>query len=320
MPPVELSWLEDFVALAEIENFSRAAEVRNITQPAFSRRIRALEEWIGTPLFDRATHRVKLTEAGRQFTPVATETLRRLYQGREAARETGSNEASLLLFAATHALSFAFFPQWLSALSEKADIGHVQLISDSMQDCEQVLANGKAHFLLCHFHRVVPNQLNEGLFTSLIVGYDTLVLVAHPELAAGAEGNPSARPYLAYSLASGLGRIVAGTAGGRAQPRPVFTSHLAAVLHTMARKGRGAAWLPLCLIGDDLRAGRLVAIGPASDNIATEIKLFRPRARLSAQAEAFWNLASTWAATRDDSGAADPGPNTVTAGLAHPMR
>ncbi|MCB2102451.1 MAG: LysR family transcriptional regulator, partial [Rhodobacterales bacterium] len=37
---MELSWLEDFVALAETGSFSRAAERRNLTQPAFSRRIR----------------------------------------------------------------------------------------------------------------------------------------------------------------------------------------------------------------------------------------------------------------------------------------
>jgi len=36
--------------LAERRNFSRAAEARHVTQPAFSRRIRALEDWVGTPL------------------------------------------------------------------------------------------------------------------------------------------------------------------------------------------------------------------------------------------------------------------------------
>ena len=48
--PMELVWLEDFLALAEALNFSRAAEARHVTQPAFSRRIRALEGWIGAAL------------------------------------------------------------------------------------------------------------------------------------------------------------------------------------------------------------------------------------------------------------------------------
>ncbi|WP_164666734.1 helix-turn-helix domain-containing protein, partial [Pseudomonas viridiflava] len=50
---MELVWLEDFNALAESGNFSRAADARHVTQPAFSRRIRALESWVGVELFER---------------------------------------------------------------------------------------------------------------------------------------------------------------------------------------------------------------------------------------------------------------------------
>ena len=50
--PLDLEWLEDFLALAETGNFSRAAEARSIAQPAFSRHIRALEEWVGVDSYD----------------------------------------------------------------------------------------------------------------------------------------------------------------------------------------------------------------------------------------------------------------------------
>ena len=40
---MELKWLEDFVSLANTSSFSKSAKQRNVTQPAFSRRIRALE-------------------------------------------------------------------------------------------------------------------------------------------------------------------------------------------------------------------------------------------------------------------------------------
>jgi DNA-binding transcriptional LysR family regulator len=62
-------WLEDFLALVDLANFSRAAEHRNVTQPAFSRRIRMLEEWIGVALVDRDTHQIVLTPAGKRFRP-----------------------------------------------------------------------------------------------------------------------------------------------------------------------------------------------------------------------------------------------------------
>ena len=44
---METKWLEDFVSLAETHSFSRSAQLRHVTQPAFSRRIQALEAWAG---------------------------------------------------------------------------------------------------------------------------------------------------------------------------------------------------------------------------------------------------------------------------------
>ena len=64
---MELVWLEDFNALAESGNFSRAADLRHVTQPAFSRRIRALESWVGVELFERSAQGAVLTEAGRSM-------------------------------------------------------------------------------------------------------------------------------------------------------------------------------------------------------------------------------------------------------------
>ena len=61
---MELNWINDFLALAEHRNFSRAADARNVTQPAFSRRIRLLEDWVGTPLVLRSPHGAELNASG----------------------------------------------------------------------------------------------------------------------------------------------------------------------------------------------------------------------------------------------------------------
>jgi DNA-binding transcriptional LysR family regulator len=68
---LDLKWLGDFECLARTLNFTRAATERNITQSAFSRRIKALESWVGAPLINRAQYPVQLTDAGAQFLPVA---------------------------------------------------------------------------------------------------------------------------------------------------------------------------------------------------------------------------------------------------------
>ena len=139
---MELSWLEDFLILAQCGHFSRAAELRHMTQPAFSRRIRTLETWVGTPLFDRSQP-VVLTEAGRRFLPAARETLFRLDQVREECLEAVHSASAALHFAATHSLSLTFFPGWLRAMEASGPFGAIRLTSDSLQACEQVMVQGQ---------------------------------------------------------------------------------------------------------------------------------------------------------------------------------
>src|SRR3546814_4780311 len=98
---MNLSWLEDFLALAASGNFSRAAQERHMTQPAFSRRIRALEDWLGVALFDRATHPVALTETGEWFRTTAQEILGRVARVPDEARAVAAAGSATLRFAAT---------------------------------------------------------------------------------------------------------------------------------------------------------------------------------------------------------------------------
>lgn len=295
---MDTTWLEDFIKLADEGNFSRAAEARNMSQPAFSRRIRALEEWVGAVLVDRDTHRIALTDAGRAFRVVAEEILRRLALGRDQVREIGGALVSELRFASTHVLSTTFFPPWLRSLEDGRDMGTVTLVADHMVACERFMLEGRADFLLCHHHRAASHRLDPAGFTSLHLGDDLLM----PLSAVGPDGQPlhclpgvaeKPIPYLEFEERSGMGRILLAAnvaANGIAALRPVFRSHMASVLLTMARDGRGVCWAPLSLAEADLTAGRLAPAGDAGWNVPIEIRIFRPRARRSARVEAFWDM------------------------------
>ena len=291
---MELIWLEDYLALAETLNFSRAAEARHVTQPAFSRRIRALEDWIGAELFSRSTQGVALTPAGEHFHNQAEILTRALHQLRRDTMEASGRGARAVSIAATHVLSFTFFPKWVRGHEAVLALGNLHLISDSMQACEQMMLRGDAQFLLCHHNPNVSSRLEAGQFKSIVVGADTLVPLSAP----GQNGTPrwsldgfEPAKYLAYSAQSGLGRIVAARWGAkdhRFAIETVFTSHLAATLLSMARAGDGVAWLPLTLAEEDIVAGRLVEAGNPEFEIPIEIRLFRPLARQGDAAESVW--------------------------------
>jgi DNA-binding transcriptional LysR family regulator len=298
---MELDWLEDFLALVEHQHFGRAAEARNVSQPAFSRRIRLLEAWLGAPLFNRDTHRVALTPAGEQWRPSAEDLLRRLYLGREQTRAIAEGAAATLRFASTHALSITFFPQWLEEIEAQQPQGStVSLVTDNMAGCERMMLQGQAHFLLCHHHPSTPVSFKPNYFTSVDLGVDILVPVCAPALdnprrprfeLPGSLGAPV--PYLAFSEVSGMGRILASThalEGPSVWLTPTFTAHVATVLAAMARAGRGVAWMPMSLVSRDLETGVLVRAGDARWEVPIDIRLYRPRARQTAAAEAFWSM------------------------------
>ena len=293
-------WLDDFLVLAESGNFSRAAEERNVTQPAFSRRIRALEGWLGVELFDRSSQPARLTETGEWFKGVAQETLARVARLPGDARSVSEAQSATLRLAATHALSFTFLPRWLRALESHTTLGPVSLFSDVLQRCETLIQQGKVQFLICHTHPGAAGSLEAPRWRSTRIGSDVLVPVSAPDRQGAAAHTLEARrgatvPVLAYSTDSGMGRLTRALVGerlSRLRTRVVFTAHLASVLRTMALDGRGVAWLPHSLIEEDLAAGRLVpATRDEAWSVETGIGLFRSADLVGKSAQAFWAAA-----------------------------
>lgn len=72
---MELRQLKYFVSVAEALNFSEAARKLCITQSTLSQQIRQLEDELGSPLFMRDSHTVRLTEEGKMLMPLAQQTL-----------------------------------------------------------------------------------------------------------------------------------------------------------------------------------------------------------------------------------------------------
>ena len=296
---MNLIWLEDFVALAVTGNFSRAADDRHSSQPAFSRRIRALEEWIGADLFDRSTQPARLTEVGEWFVGVARDLVARVARVPGDAKKVGESSSVTLRIASTHALSFTFLPRWLRSLESHTTLGPVQLMSDVLQRCEELMFQSKVQFVLCHAHHKAKGVLDAEPYKSARIGEGLLIAVSAPDEEGRARHRLARQaaavvPVLQYSEESGLGRIMRAVVGRKLESLPVqivFTAHLASVLRAMALDGRGIAWLPLTQVEDDIGRGRLVVAASDDWNVPLEIRLYRDNELLGKAANAFWNTA-----------------------------
>jgi DNA-binding transcriptional LysR family regulator len=268
-----------------------------MTQPAFNRRIRALEEWLGTDLLDRSTQPARLTAAGEWFRDIAQQLLVQVARLPGEARAVAGARSSELRFAATHALSFTFLTSWILGFEAVTPVGSITLVSDVLTRCEALLLESRVQFVMAHAHAQTSSKLTEQNFPFVQVGSDVLTPVSAPDR----HGRPwhkledatDAKPLevLTYSEESGIGRILREVRGASLQQfsvRSVFTAHLASALRAMALDGRGLAWLPQTLIAEDLAAGRLVEAAAPEWRTDMEIRHYRDRSPLGSAGEAFW--------------------------------
>jgi DNA-binding transcriptional LysR family regulator len=289
---LELKWLEDFVSLANTGSFSRSAEDRNVTQPAFSRRIRALEVWLGAELIDRSTYPTTLTAAGRTFRGTAEEVLTLLGQQRDAFLMERSRTHAAVRFSALHTISLTFFPRWLRQVEK--DLGRLttRLVPGNLHDCVEALSEGDCDFLLCFAHEAVPIMVDPAQFPSVLVARDRLMPVSRSDGDGTDFPGTEARParLLAYSADCFLGRIVEQIE--RRNPAHHFEvcyeNSMAEALKAMVLEGHGAAWLPQSSIIQELASGTLVRVAGPEWELPLDIRLYRSAARLRPPAAALW--------------------------------
>ena len=88
-----------FEAAARHLSFTKAAQELHVTHSAVSHQIKALEEWLGVPLFRRLNRSLVLTEAGQTYARPVRESLEKLGEASRALRsreQTGTLTVSVM--------------------------------------------------------------------------------------------------------------------------------------------------------------------------------------------------------------------------------
>lgn len=95
-PPPPLTHVRSFECAARHLSFTRAAQELGFTQAAISAHVRALEQYLGRPLFTRNARSLDLTEAGEAFLPTLRQALTQIDTATEAIAKS-AREASVVI-------------------------------------------------------------------------------------------------------------------------------------------------------------------------------------------------------------------------------
>ena len=293
---MDLNWLRDFECLARTLSFTRAADERNITQSAFSRRIKALESWVGLPLINRATYPVQLTEAGQQFLPIAMASISQLSEVRQSLRDADRGDSRFIRFSVLHTISVNFLASRIEAMQRQIPELRTRVVSDSLNTCCELLVEGAVDIMLCYGHHTVSPMIDETAFDRKDLAIDRLIPVAAaaPARAMGWDldetgGTPI--PYLAYERSSFLGLVVENIVDRRTlNAETIYVDGLVEAIKRRLLAGSGFAWMPETAIAAELANGTVIPIGKPEWTAQLTITAFSNPSSFDQTAKTFWEL------------------------------
>lgn len=276
---LETKWLEDFVALAATRSFSQAAEKRFVTQPAFSRRIKALEQMLGLTLVNRTCTPVELTESGQLFLVTARSLVEQLGEVVRHLHNLEGKQGEVLQIVAAHSLTLGFFPEWIARLRREGLPLNTRLVATNVGEAVHSLREGACDLILAYYDPDASLQMDPEIFPSLHLGRTEML----PVCAVDGDGRPlfdldggHSVPLLAYSAGAFLGRSVNLLLRQRAlRSTTVYETAMADSLKSMALQGMGVAWVPRLSVTAELARGELAVCGGEHWQVPLEIRLYR---------------------------------------------
>lgn len=281
---MDIGWFRDLEFLAKTGNFSRAADLAHISQPAFSRRIKALEVWAGVSLVSRDRHPIVLTAAGVQMLEAGQQAIARIEQERSHVREAAARpDKYVVTFGAPHSIGWRFYSTWLQAFEESFGPIISRLRADDLPACIEALADGSVDFVIAYKSIFAPALENGPVTESLLIGEDRLVPVSKADASGAPIFSFSGRkdppiPWLRFGSAAPMSQHIdplLEQEGLRRRLKVVYENSMAGALRIRAADGAGVAWLPYSLVKPDLDNGLLALTGEARWQIPAEIRLHR---------------------------------------------
>jgi len=174
-PRIKLRHIACFLEVARLRSVVNAAEQLNISQPAASKTIQELEEFLGNALFDRSRRKLFLTPFGEVFYRYASTSIAALRQGIDAARSGG--EATTVKVGALPTVSARILPKAVSAFTAEDPGVHTRIITGPNNYLLSLLRTGDVDLVI---GRMAEPQVMTGLSFEHLYS-ERVVMVVRPD-------------------------------------------------------------------------------------------------------------------------------------------
>ncbi len=141
---MELRHLRYFLAVCDEMNITKAAEKLMMAQPPLSRQIRDLEEEVGTALFIRERHNLRLTEEGIRFRSYANRIVTLADRSVEDIREMHTGLRGTVYIAEVEGKAPRLTSSYISAFSKQYPLVQYNIWNGNSDEVTQRVRNGLA--------------------------------------------------------------------------------------------------------------------------------------------------------------------------------
>lgn len=278
---MRLEWIEDLIAVAEGPTLTAAAAKRHVTQPAFTRRLRCIEEFLGIDLVDRGKKPARPTEALldrlEDLRALATR-MRRLSSDMVASAQG----ESIVAVSCQHSIALSLLPQLAPEVHRSVPKATLRLRAANYDDCYSMLMTGQAGLMFAFQVAGLREIHDDALVERALIFHERLTPVVRPgSLADVGLQEGGSVPFVAYPKDSYLGdvmnRFLLDSIPANVQLTRVCETALTPALRELAVAGMGMAWLPRILVSREIAEGRLKDLSSTLGDHTMDVVMVRLR-------------------------------------------
>ena len=265
---MRLEWMEDILAILRAGSLSAAAEMRHVSQPAFSRRIRQIEEHVGVDLLDRSSRPARLRPSILAQSRVLQDLTERMNELLYDLRRHDQRNANRFVIASQHAIATTMVPRLIEVLSTETEV-NVHVRSGNRDECFEFLVHRRADLLIVYRTVREIGAEPESFLEERSLGHEDVVPVF------ATSGMPSLQrqihdgelPLIVYTPDVFFGDVMdhelLPSLRSRFLLRPKAETALTLTALQLAIAGVGVAWVPMSLAAREIAAGFLARVpGP----------------------------------------------------------